>query len=85
VDFALGRSRSPAFVKLAKTLRRNRVGILVAIELNLSNSKFEGLNSKNRLTNHRGYGHHSAEAVIAVNYLCCVGLTIELTASSLTS
>jgi hypothetical protein len=37
-----------------------------------------GLNSKIRLINHRGYGHHSAGAVIAMIYLCCGGITIEL-------
>jgi transposase len=78
------RSRIPAFVKLAKTVRKNRERILAAIELNLSNSKLEGLNSKIRLINHRGYGHHSAEAVIAMIYLCCGGLTIQLPTSSLT-
>jgi transposase len=31
-----------------------------------------------RLINHRGYGHHSAAAVIAMIYLCCSGLTIAL-------
>jgi hypothetical protein len=41
-------------------------------------SKLEGLNSKIRLINHRGYGHHSAAAVIAMIYLCCSGLTITL-------
>jgi len=76
------RSRIPAFVKLAKTVRKNRERILAAIELNLSNSKLEGLNSKIRLINHRGYGHHSAEAIIAMIYLCCGGLTIELPTSS---
>lgn len=76
------RSRIPAFVKLAKTVRKNRERILAAVELNLSNSKLEGLNSKIRLINHRGYGHHSAEAVIAMIYLCCGGLTIELPTSS---
>ena len=77
------RSRIPAFVKLAKTVRKNRERILAAVELNLSNSKLEGLNSKIRLINHRGYGHHSAEAVIAMIYLCCGGLTIELPTSKL--
>ena len=42
------------------------------------NRKLEGLNSKIRLINHRGYGHHSAAAVIAMIYLCCSGLTITL-------
>jgi len=32
--------------------------------------------SKIRLINHRGYGHHSAAALIAMIYLCCGGLTI---------
>jgi transposase len=42
------------------------------------NSKLEGLNSKIRLINHRGYGHRTAAALIAMIYLCCDGLTIQL-------
>lgn len=72
------RSRIPAFVTLSKTVRVNRERILAAVELQLSNSKLEGLNSKIRLINHRGYGHHSAAALIAMIYLCCGGLTIQL-------
>ncbi len=72
------RSRIPAFVKLSKTIRANRDRILAAIRLGLSNSKLEGLNSKIRLINHRGYGHHSAAAVIAMIYLCCGGITVQL-------
>jgi len=72
------RSRIPAFVTLSKTVRTNRERVLAAIELGLSNSKLEGLNSKIRLINHRGYGHHSAAALIAMIYLCCGGLTIQL-------
>jgi transposase len=62
------RSRIPDFVKLAKTVCKNRERILAAVELDLSNSKLEGLNSKIRLINHRGCGHHSAEAVIAMRH-----------------
>lgn len=72
------RSRIPAFVTLSKTVRANRERILAAVELGLSNSKLEGLNSKIRLINHRGYGHHTAAALIAMIYLCCGGITIEL-------
>jgi transposase len=72
------RSRIPSFVTLSKTIRANRDRILAAVELGLSNSKLEGLNSKIRLINHRGYGHHSAAALIAMIYLCCGGITIEL-------
>ncbi len=68
----------PAFVTFSKTVRDNRERILAAVELGLSNSKPEGLNSKVRVINHRGYGHHSAAAVIAMIYLCCGGLTIRL-------
>jgi transposase len=72
------RSRIPAFVALAKTIRANRERVLAAVELGLSNSKLEGLNSKIRLINHRGYGHHSAAALIAMIYLCAGGITIDL-------
>ena len=72
------RSRIPSFVALSQTIRANRNRILAAVELGLSNSKLEGLNSKIRLINHRGYGHHSAAALIAMIYLCCGGITIAL-------
>ena len=72
------RSRIPSFVKLSKTIRAHRDGILAAVELGLSNSKLEGLNSKIRPINHRGYGHHSAAAVIAMIYPCCGGITVKL-------
>lgn len=72
------RSRIPAIVKLSRTIRANRDRILDAIALGLSNSKLEGLNSRVRLINHRGYGHHSATALIALIYLNCGGITIEL-------
>jgi transposase len=72
------RSRIPAFLTLSKTVRANRDRVLAAVELGLSNSKLEGLNSKIRLINHRGYGHHSAAALIAMIYLCAGGITIAL-------
>ena len=72
------RSRIPAMLALSRTVRKHRTSILAAVDLGLSNSKLEGLNSKIRLINHRGYGHHSAAAVIAMIYLCCSGITITL-------
>ena len=65
-------------MRLSRAIRRNRDGIIAAVNLGLSNSKLEGLNSKTRLINHRGYGHHSAAALIAMIYLCSGGITIEL-------
>jgi transposase len=72
------RSRLRPFVRLARTLRAHRDGILAAIRLGLSNGRLEGLNSKIRLISHRSYGFHSADALIALVYLCCTGITIDL-------
>jgi len=72
------RSRLRPFVALVCTLRAHRDGILAAIRLGLSNGRLEGLNSKIRLISHRSFGFHSAAALIALVYLCCAGVTIEL-------
>jgi transposase len=72
------RSRLKPFVRLARTLREHRDGILAAIRLGLSNGRLEGLNSKIRLISHRAFGFHSADPLIALVYLCCARLTIEL-------
>jgi transposase len=71
------RSRLKPFVRLARTLREHRDGIL-AIRLGLSNGRLEGLNSKIRLISHRSFGLHSADALIALVYLCCTGIDITL-------
>jgi transposase len=73
------RSRLTPFVRLARTLRAHRDGILAAIRLGLSNGRLEGLNSKIRLISHRSFGFHSADALIALVYLCCTGIVIDLT------
>jgi len=72
------RSRLRPFVRLARTLRKHRDGILAAIDLGLSNGRLEGLNSKIRLISHRSFGFHSADALIALVYLCCTGIVIDL-------
>ena len=72
------RSRLKLFIKLARTIRKHKAGVLAAIELNLSNGRLEALNSKVRLISHRAYGFHSAEALIAMIYLCCAGIQIPL-------
>ena len=72
------RSRLRPFVRLARTLREHRDGILAAIRLGLSNGRLEGLNSKIRLISHRSFGFHSADALIALIHLCCTGITIRL-------
>jgi transposase len=72
------RSRLKPFIKLARTIREHKQGVLAAIKLNLSNGRLEALNSKVRLLSHRAYGFHSANALIAMIYLCCAGIQIAL-------
>ena len=72
------RSRLKPFVKLARTIRKHKAGVLAAIELGLSNGRLEAMNSKVRLISHRAYGFHSANALIAMIYLCCGGIQIAL-------
>ncbi len=72
------RSRLAPFIKLARTIRRHRDGILAAIRLGLSNGRLEGLNSRIRLISHRSFGFHSAAPLIALVYLCCAGVVIPL-------
>ena len=65
------RSRIPPMVKASQMVRNRKTGILAAVELGLSNSRLEGTNSKIRLSNHRGYGHHRADTFIPIIYLAC--------------
>jgi transposase len=71
------RSKLAPFVRLARTLRRYRDGILAAITLGLTNARLEGLHSKVRLLSHRSLGFHSAGPLIALIYLYCAGITIN--------
>jgi MinD-like ATPase involved in chromosome partitioning or flagellar assembly len=57
---------------------KHREGILAAIRLGLSNARLGGLNSKIRLISHRSFGFHSAAPLIALIYLCCGGIELEL-------
>ncbi len=70
------RSKLKPFVRLARTLRRYRAGILAAIRLRLTNARLEGLHNKVRMLSHRSYGFHSPDALIAMIYLCCASVTI---------
>lgn len=72
------RSRLPAFVKTAKTIRKHRDGILAAIRLGINNARNEGLNSVVRLIINRARGFHSAEAALALVMLACGPITLRL-------
>jgi transposase len=63
---------------LAGTVLNHLDHIINAVTLGLSNSRSEGINGKVRLIQRRGYGHHSAQSLIEMVYLCCSGITIQL-------
>ena len=72
------RSRLPAFVKLGRTIRTHRDGILAAIRLGLSNGRVEGRNATIRLITRRAFGFHTAKAAAALVILCCGPITLLL-------
>src|ERR1700739_2374502 len=75
---AAKRSRINAFVHLAKRFEVYFEEIITAIELGISNALIEGINAKIRLINARGYGHHSAQTLSSMIYLCLGGLQVNL-------
>lgn len=70
------RSKLPAFVKVARTIRTHLDDIVAYIRHRLTNGLVEGLNNKARLITRRAYGFHSSSAAIAMIMLCCTGLNI---------
>jgi len=72
------RSRLPPFVRVSKTIRKHREGILAAIELGVNNARAEGLNNHVRLITRRAYGFHSAHAALALVMLSCGPITLRL-------
>lgn len=73
----LARSRLPPFVRLGRTIRKHRTGILAAIRLGLNNARHEALNNKVRLITRRAYGFHTANAALALVYLTCGPITLH--------
>jgi transposase len=72
------RSRLPAFVTAAKTIRTFRDSILAAIRLGINNARVESLNGIARNVIRRARGFHSPEAALALVMLCCGPVTLHL-------
>lgn len=86
------RSRLPALVRAAKTIRKHRDDILAAIRLGINNARAAGLNNHVRLitrraeglNNHvrqitrRAYGFHSPQAALALVMLSCGPIELHL-------
>lgn len=71
------RSKLPPFVKLAKTIRKHKEGILAYVEMRLTNAVVEGLNGKARTITRRSFGFHSAASLIGMLFLCCSGIHLS--------
>ncbi len=74
----LSRSRLAPFIRLGRTIRKHREGILAARRLTLSNARAEALNNKVKLLVRRAYGFHSATAALALVHLACGPVTLTL-------
>jgi transposase len=74
----LSRCRLQPFIRLGKTIRKHREGILAARRLKLSNARAEALNNRVKLIVRRAYGFHSATAALALVHLTCGPITLTL-------
>jgi transposase len=74
----LARSRLEPLIRLGKTIRKHRDGILAAIRLGINQGRTEALNNKVRLITRRAYGFHSANAALALVMLTCGPITLHL-------
>lgn len=64
------------FARTARTIERHLDGILEYIRTRFSNARTEGLNGKIRTITRRAFGFHSANALIAMIFLCCGGVHV---------
>ncbi|QRK06086.1 ISL3 family transposase [Archangium violaceum] len=71
------RSKLKPFVRLAKTVRKHKQGIVAYTQTGLSNGVVEGLNNKIRLVMRRAYGFRNTAALNAMVFLCCGGLVLH--------
>jgi transposase len=71
-------SGSTAFKALAQKIVRHAPGIIAAVELGLSNGRSEGINTKIRVIQRRGYGHPKSQSLATMIYLCCSGIDVSL-------
>lgn len=72
------RSKIRGFGILARRLQKHFDAVIAAVQLGLSNSRLEGINSKIRVIQRRGYGHPTPESLMTMVYLCLGGLNLSL-------
>ena len=71
------RSRLQPFVRIARTIRKHKRGILAYVRSRLTNGVVEGINNRLRVIARSAYGFHSWRALAAMLFLCCGGITLS--------
>ena len=71
------RCQIPAFVKLSRTIRKHKEGILAYIKERYTNAIVEGFNNRLRMIARRAYGFHSAETLQSMIFLCCGDIALN--------
>ncbi len=71
------RSKLAPFVRVSRTIRAKKEGVLAYIRERLTNGIVEGTNNRLRMIARRAFGFHSPEALIAMLYLCCGGIELH--------
>src|SRR5690606_16542905 len=78
LDAWASRSKLPAFVRLARTIRKYRQRIQATLAYGLTNATLEGKNSQLRLLNRVAHGFHHVQAFINLAMLKLSGLCPSL-------
>ncbi len=68
------RSKLPAFVRAARTIRTYFDGVVAYVKTRLTNGLVEGINTRLRMIARRAFGFHSARALIAMLFLTNGGI-----------
>ena len=71
------RSKLAPFLKVSRTIRSKKEGVLAYIQERLTNGIVEGTNNRLRMIARRAFGFHSADALISMLYLCCGGIELH--------
>ena len=71
------RSKLAPFVRVSRTIRAKKEGVLSYIQGRLTNGIVEGTNNRLRMIARRAFGFHSADALISMLYLCCGGIELH--------
>jgi transposase len=70
------RSKLPAFVRAARTVRNYFDGVVAYVRTRLTNGLVEGINTRLRMVARRAFGFHSARALISMLFLTNGGIQL---------